>query len=91
MSRHFLFHEDQKNKSDGVKTSDVFWRSACILLSEFSFIRYNFVFSALFCSMLVKIFEFPEIQLMCDLQTDGPTDGQTDGWTYPLIEMGERI
>ena len=74
---------EKKNKSEGVQTSDAFWRSARVLVSELSFKWYNFIFLVLFCSILVEISDFSEIQLVCD--------GGTDGRTYPLIEMRERI
>jgi len=66
------------NKSDGVQTSDAFWRSARVLVSELSFKWYSFMFLVLFGSILVEISDFSEIQLVCDLRTDGPTDGRTD-------------
>ena len=78
---------------------NAFWRSARELVSELSFKWYSFMFLVPFGSILVEISDFSEIQLVCDLRTDGPTngwtyrrtDGRTDGQTYPLIEMRERI
>ena len=53
------------------------------------------MFFVLFCSILIKILDFSEIQLVCDGPTDGRTDGRTDGptdgRTNPLTEMRERI
>ena len=59
------------NKSDGFQTSDAFRGSARVLVSELSFKRYDVMFSVLFCFILVEISDFPEIQLVCDLPTDG--------------------
>ena len=65
----------QKNKSDRVQTSDSFWRSARVLVYELSFKWHSFMFPMLFCSISAH---FPEIQLVCDRQTDERTDGRTD-------------
>ena len=60
-----------RNKSNRVWTTDAFWRSARILVSESSFKRQSFMFPVLFfCSLP----HFSEIQFMCDEPTDGPTD-----------------
>ena len=95
------------HKSDEVQTSDAFWRSARVLVSELFLKWHSFMFFVLFGRILVDISDFSEIHLVCDLRTDGrtngwtyrwtdgrtdgPTVGQTDGQTYPLIEMRERI
>ena len=71
------------NKSDRVQTSDAFWRSASVLVSELSFKWLSLMFLILLCSNSAHI---SEIQLLCDgpmdrqtdQQTDGPTDGRTD-------------
>ena len=80
------------NKLNRVQTTDAFWRSASVLVSELFFKWHSFMSLMLFCS---KSAHFSEIQLVCDGQTDGrtdgPTDGPTDGQTHPLIEMRERI
>ena len=58
-----------KNKSDGVQT----WhkmRSGDLLVSELSFKFYSYMFLELFCSILVKISDFSEIQLMRKQPTD---------------------
>ena len=52
------------NNSDGVQTSDAFWRSARVLVSELSFKWYRFMFLVLFGSILVEISDFSEIQLV---------------------------
>ena len=79
------FH--RRNKSDGVQTSDAFWRSARVHVFELSLKWYGFMFLVLLCFILVVIPIFSEIQLVCDRRTDRRTDGRT----YPLIEMRERI
>ena len=47
-----------ENKSDSVQTSDAFWRSAIVLVSEWSFLM-------LFCSNSARTSHFSEIQLVC--------------------------
>ena len=56
----------------------MFWRSACVLFSESSF-----MLLMLFC---LNSAYFLEIQLYV---TDGPTDGLTAGRTHHLVEMRE--
>ena len=58
-----------------VQTTDAFWRSASVLVSELSFKWHSFMFLTLFCS---KSAHFSEIQLVCDGRTDRRTDGRTD-------------
>merc|ERR1712002_1055252 len=41
----------------------------------------SIMFLVVFCSVLVKILDFSEIQLVCDGPTDRQTDGRTDGQT----------
>ena len=62
------------HKSDEVQTSDAFWRSARVLVSELFFKWHSFMFFVLFGRILVDISDFSEIQLVCDLRTDGRTD-----------------
>ena len=54
-----------------VQTTDAFWRSASVLVSELSFKWHCFMFLTLFCS---KSAHFSEIQLVCDGRTDRRTD-----------------
>ena len=72
------------NKSDGVQTSNAFWRSACVLVSELSFKWHSFMFLVLFGSILVEISYFSEIQLVCDWQKDGWTDRRERIWKRVL-------
>ena len=76
------------NKSNRVRTTDAFSRTARVLVSELSVYWHSFVFLMLFCSNSTL---FLEIQLVCDRPIDGRTDRRTDGPTHPLIEMRERI
>ena len=90
----FIFNENilfwghifkfKENKLNRVQTTDAFWRSASVLVSELSFKWHSLMFLTLFCS---KSAHFSEIQLVCDGWTDRPTAGQT----HPRIEMQERI
>ena len=58
----------KKNKSDRVHTSDAFWRSASLLVSESSF-----KWLMLFCSNSQKF-----NSCVMDGQMDGPTNRRTD-------------
>ena len=68
----------KENKSDGVQTSDAFWRSAHVATSKLSFKWYRLMFFIISITS-----DFSEIKLVCD--------GQTDGWTHLLIEIQRRI
>ena len=52
--------DSPKNKSDGGWTSDAFWRSARVLVSELSFKWYSFMFLGPFRSFVIKILDFSE-------------------------------
>ena len=67
------------NKSNRVRTTDAFWRSARVLVSELSFKWHSFMFPMLFFSNSAC---FSEIQLVCDGTTDEPTDRRTDTHFY---------
>ena len=68
-----------RNKSYGVQTSDVFWRSTRVLVSGSSFKWQSFMLLVLFWSYSAY---FSDIQLVCD----GLTDARTD----PHIQMRGR-
>ena len=76
--------------TDGIQTSDAFWRSARVLVSELSFKWYSFMFLVLFGSILVEISDFSEIQLVCDLRTDGPTNRLTCPLTLQLLRTKDQ-
>ena len=73
----------ERNKSNRVRTTDAFWQTARVLVFKSSFKWHSFMFLMLFCSNSAH---FSEIQLVCDLQTDGRTDGwrvrRTDTTSY---------
>ena len=72
----------EKNKSNRVRTTDVFRRTARLLVFESSFNWHTFLFLMLFCSNSAY---FSEIRLVCggrtDRPTDRPTNRRTDGRT----------
>ena len=59
-----------ENKSDGGQTSDAFWRTARVLVSELSLKWYSFMFLVLFGSNSALKSDFSKIQLVCDRRTD---------------------
>ena len=61
------------NKSKRFQTTDAFWRSARVLVSELSFKWLSFMFPMLFCS---------NSALVCDGRTDRRTDRPTDTPSY---------
>ena len=63
-----------KNKSDRVQTSDAFWRSSCVFVSELSLYWYYSMFLILFCSNSVRI---STRMWRMDVRTDGGTDRHT--------------
>ena len=69
-SANFLY-----NKSNRVRTTDAFWRTARVLVLKLSIKWHSFMFPMLFCSNSAH---FSENQLVCDLRTDGRTVGRTD-------------
>ena len=64
----------RKNKSNRVRITDAFSRTARVHVFESSFKWHTILFLMLFCS---KLAHFSEIQLVWDRRTDGPTDGHT--------------
>ena len=75
-------NEGQKDRKQVEQSSDnrcVLLRTARVLVFESSFAWHIFLFLMLFCSISAH---FSEIQLVCDLPTDGRTDGRTDTPSY---------
>ena len=70
-------NKERKNDSDRVQTSDAFWRSARVLVSESSIKWYNFMSLMIFCNDSVQRSHF--LDSTCLWRTDRRTDQRTDG------------
>ena len=77
------------NKSDLVQTSDAFWQSACVLVSELSFKWYSFMFLVLICSILVP-FEMFHCLLRRLRILPQPYREETRNFAEILLRLGER-
>ena len=71
----------KKTHTDRVRTSDAFWRSAHVLVSECSLTWFSFMPLSILFSNLVQKSQFLEFHQVCDRQMNGQKDGWADGRT----------